>query len=234
MVRAILDGRKTQTRRVIKCACNLPHLGKLLGEWELSKPPCQYDGKEALWRLRKSVVAGDWIEQFQTDVDDHATAAVPCPYGQPGDVLLVKENAWLWCHKKRNGQTKTGRPKWLYVPVGKHVVYQADGTKPTAPIDDNPEHCWRLKIGRFLPRWAVRTRLALKAVRVERLQSIRWYDIKAEGISCPEHDGPGVMCCSECTSLRAAFRSLWESINGPESWQANSWIWVVSFSRVQP
>ena len=44
-----------------------------------------------------------------------------CPYGLPGTRLLVKESAWMWCHKKRDGLTPTGRPKWRYLPVGRNT-----------------------------------------------------------------------------------------------------------------
>ena len=77
----------------------------------------------------------------------------------------------------------------------------------------------------FMLRWASRILLEITAVRVERLQGISDADARAEGISknqCP--DWHAAMDC----------KVLWQSINGPGSWAANPWVWVVEFRRLQP
>lgn len=83
-IRAVLCGEKTQHREIIcNCACNCVHLGKLLGDWGLSIPPHRWDGDEQdgvgwNWADRaKRPVAGDFVEQWQTDVDDHASGHGP-------------------------------------------------------------------------------------------------------------------------------------------------------------
>ena len=74
-----------------------------------------------------------------------------------------------------------------------------------------------------MPRAASRILLEVTAVRVEQLQDISESDAMAEGCytdpACPAYD---------------AYRSLWEQINGPGSWNANPWVWVVEFKRVTP
>lgn len=95
-VRSILDGRKTQTRRPIRGPGNVWHIDQLLGEWPLSETPRQWDGEKYPWRWRgkREPQLGDWIWEVQTDVDDSATWPVRCPYGQPDDLLWVRETQW--------------------------------------------------------------------------------------------------------------------------------------------
>lgn len=213
MVRAIIDGRKTQTRRALKKQIS----GKLAGP--------NFDG---MW----------------SDTTRHVVRYFPCPYGEPGTVLLVKESAWMWCERRPNGTTPTGRPKWHYVPMREApIFYAADHPKrPETSVvspDTGNVWGWRLKIGRFLPAWAVRIRLTSTGVRVERLQDISILDSHAEGVGGTYGE----------TGIRLGFSGenhewdnktaieqyawLWESINGPGSWDANPWVWVVEFRRIQ-
>jgi hypothetical protein len=167
--------------------------------------------------------------------------SVVCPYGQPGTQLWVKESAWVWCHKKADGFTGTGRAKWRYIPVGQHVVYSAGHPKrPTTRIDDDPEHEWRLKVGRFLPGWGIRTKLEVVSLHAERLQDISEVDAKAEGAkkmamvgSCdsifPHPPFPQV---DDRGTYKFGYQILWESINGAGSWDLNPWVWVIKFKRI--
>lgn len=201
MVRAILNSSKTQTRRVVKP-----------------------------WTPRPNASAKA-VPEDVAYLPDFTCYRTTCPYGQPGDRLRVKEAAWMWCERRPNGKTKTGRDKWVYVPMREAPIhYAADHPKKPAidvvsPTTGNTWG-WRLKIGRFLPRWASRITLEITEVRVERLQDISDEDSLAEGIY-PTSTGlyPG--------SPRAAYQKLWEQINGPGSWDANPWVWAVSFKRVE-
>jgi len=104
-----------------------------------------------------------------------------------------------------------------------------------------------------MPRWASRITLEITAVRVERLHDISEADAVAEGLACitkdgdrtrkygiPDADGmPGTddhgWPWNEWRSdPREAYRKLWESINGPGSWDLNPWVWVIEFKRVTP
>jgi hypothetical protein len=136
-----------------------------------------------------------------------------CPYGQPGDRLWVRE---AWSRDEEDGA----------------LFYRADvGTGNEADdwqrnIDDGASgYRWKPSIHMF--RWASRILLDVTAVRVERLQDISNQDSLAEGIY-PTSTGlyPG--------SPRAAYQKLWEQINGPGSWDANPWVWVIEFKRVTP
>lgn len=172
MVRAILAGTKTQTRRVIK-----PH------------PQMVTDHRMAPWEGDPAVL-----------MELLASTGRRCPYGQPGDRLWVRE-AWADCDKL--------------------VRYYADE-------DVHPLRRKRPSI--HMPRWASRITLEVTGVRVERLQDISEADALAEGVNVhPDHHG------KPRTSIYSpvqAYRDLWESINGPGSWDANPWVWVVAFERI--
>ena len=222
MVRAIIEGRKTQTRRVIK-----------------PQPDC-HAGMECMrLRFKKrdgTVFLDEAIESL------HKVYLNSCPYGQLGDRLYVKEATWLWCKRRPNGKTKTGRPKWHYVwQENTPPVYVAD--HPEKPIDDIPvtnrsenRLMWKYKTARFMPKKAVRITLEITDVRVQRLQEISEEDAIAEGtpintmpIDVSRMPYPTHIDCGR-------FAALWDSINAKRyhGWDANDWVWALTFKRVQP
>jgi len=85
----------------------------------------------------------------------------------------------------------------------------------------------------FMPRWASRITLEITGVRVERLNEISREDAKAEGLWPSPGNGLEMVNGGPYGNAQLAFRALWESINGPGSWDANPWVWVVEFRRVQ-
>ena len=138
-----------------------------------------------------------------------------CPYGEPGDRLWVKET---------------------------HTLAAGDVLFRATDLDDpliTPETKWKPSI--FMRRKYSRITLEITAVRVERLQEITERDAEAEGIDYPHcsHENrreaqqlqiDGKEVCYKPSVL--AYRDLWESINGPESWAANPWVWVVEFEKL--
>ncbi len=74
----------------------------------------------------------------------------------------------------------------------------------------------------LMPRVRARTVRVIVAIRVERLQDINEADARAEGAKIEAAEEP----------YRFAYKCLWESINGPGSWDANPWVWVVEFKRL--
>lgn len=216
MVRAILAGTKTQTRRVVNGQEQWPTNTHHITFLSTRGTALAVDSNRTTWRPE-----------------------IRCPYGQPGDRLRVKEAAWMWCERRPNGTTKTGRQKWLYVPMrAAGIWYAADHrTKPNISVvspDTGNEWGWRLKIGRFLPSWASRITLEVTGVRVERLLDITNDGIKAEGLDDDPRIVSGEIEGSMLTPFgrRVAFEDLWKSINGPGSWEANPWVWVVEFRRL--
>lgn len=180
MVRAILAGTKTQTRRVVKL-----------------KP----DYMETFLRLPNKMAC--------------------CPYGQPGGRLWVRE-AW-----RVIDLADCFAPREL--TAAHRIWYEADG--PHEPP------AGRYRPGMFMPRWASRITLKITGMRVERLQDITADDAMAEGIVrlpdggyAADTDGRHYHGASAWYS----YGSLWEAINGPGSWEANPWVWVIDFNRVTP
>ncbi|EOY2410305.1 ASCH domain-containing protein [Yersinia enterocolitica] len=134
----------------------------------------------------------------------------PCPLGKPGDQLWVRE-----CFSDLEDFD-------FFNPSVPDVIpgywYWADG---------NPEwgNWTKPKPSIHMPRWASRINLMITGVRVERLQDISEQDAMAEGVSANEH-----------SPARYVFGSLWQSIYGadnPKSWQANPWVWVIEFERME-
>lgn len=185
LVRGTLEGRKTQTRRPIKCGCNEVHKNgnpvQLFGDRSLSVPPHSYDGTEHLFGwIGKRPEIGEWIETVQTDVDDCLTSRVLCPLGKTGDRLWVRET-----FISHPACPETGRRY--------SVIFKADGGHPEG-------YRWTPSI--HMPRKACRLVLPLVSVRAERTQDITEDDAKAEGV---EPIGG---------SYREGFRSVWQSIYG--------------------
>lgn len=224
MVSALLAGIKTQTRRVCKPAIALSVVIPVQDPNERGQRPPYY--------------SPGWFG------DEDGELQFFCPYGKPGDHLRVKEAAWMWCERRPNGKTETGRDKWLYAPMREaQVHYAADHpAKPAVGIvspDTGNQWGWRLKIGRFLPAWASRITLEVTGVRVERLQDISEADARAEGL-VPVSEGADRTwtadgtAASEYETAIEAYRHLWEQINGLGSFDENPLVWVVSFKVVQP
>jgi len=185
MVQAILKGRKTQTRRVVR-----PQFKRLHGT-------CT-DGSLETERLFRR---GD--------------QRIHCPYGIIGDTLWVRET-WAVNRKWNNRHC----PAFVLGPVPSRpkVVFAADGDKPTA------YGRWRPSI--YMPRWACRLFLTLKAVRVECLQDIDRKDKYDQHI-----DGGAWAEGFRCPNGTAAFMEHWEKLNAKRgySWASNPWVWVLTF-----
>jgi hypothetical protein len=136
---------------------------------------------------------------------DCVEVAWRCPYGEPGDRLWVRERFAVLDEKA----------------TVKKVAYAADWPA------DHPVQKW--KAGLFMPRWISRLTLELTAVRVERIQEISEEDAIAEGVEPMPH---ARFAKAVAGGYGRAYRALWERINGPGSWEANPWVWVLECKRV--
>lgn len=203
MVRALLAGTKTQTRRVCKPQPDIvAEGGTTVGVFT--------PDDQRLGRLGK---------------------ALSCPYGQPGDRLWVRE-AW---------RTTAAYDRWAPrdLPGNVALHFDADG-RPSGHL------CMgRLRASMHLPRAASRITLEITGVRVERLQEISKADAIAEGVEwnkCPTQQTQQSMDAQRAAhrigmaahheawiDYVGGYRWLWESINGPGSWDANPWVWVIEF-----
>ncbi len=214
MVRALLDGRKTQTRRLLK-----------------GQPSSKAAGLYAD-RYNKSERWAWWLPDNRMTEPSTFT----CPYGQPGDRLWVKETwaAVYDCPQLPCCEDGEG--------THRRLVYRATDEGGVSgfcrSFDDEREAIWKPSI--FMGRKSSRLTLEITDVRVERLQDISEEDAKAEG--CPGFDSEpadqgGTIYAmngrSSAPSSRAHYMHLWESINGAGSWGANPWVWVVDFKRIE-
>jgi hypothetical protein len=184
MVRAILDGRKTQTRRKMKPA--------------KAKRPKR------------------WL------IDDAAVNGLVCPYGEPGDLLWVRE---AWRVHKSYDVLNAAR---VYGAMGGDVAYCVD----YLATPRNEDFWGRGRPSIHMPRWASRITLRITDVRVERLQAISEDDARAEGCPYPPEWAGRFMDRDE--TAKTWFKSIWNTINGPGAWDANPWVWAISFERVKP
>ena len=203
MVRALLDGSKTQTRRIVK------HKGELPPEWatfagRLGDAICDRD----LFRWSEEQTPGQplkplrrWPYCGSDPVNDWH--AIRCPIGDVGDQLWVRE---------------------AFADVGCRLTYKAD--------ENDGAHCqvkrWTPSI--YMPREASRITIAITGIRVELLHDIREQDAIAEGATGGHGAIPNYQYAA--TPLEH-FKHIWESINGADSWEANPWVWVIKFKRVE-
>ncbi len=194
MVCAVLDGRKTQTRRVMKVQ---PHAG-----------------------VRNSPFVKSGIE------DGHGKELV-CPFGEVGDRLWVRETFRV--HSRATDVATlvykaSEQQSWTQQT---HRVPIEKCNKP-AIVDT-----WTPSI--HMPRWASRITLEITGVRVERLWDITEDDAKAEGCTFEAlRFKPGTREVEEMGHTAVyQFGGLWQSIYGADSWQANLWVWVIEFKRVE-
>lgn len=214
MVRALLAGTKTQTRRVIK--------DQQIGERFCDMRP---EGAYLEWLGTPSCGTGVW------DVPEYSGIA-KVPFGVVGDLLWVRE-AHAFSVVDHEGRD------WRDDPENWDVIYRADPVQPAGGWRDSDGKVipppWRPSI--HMPRWASRITLEVTGVRVERLQDIRPRDILAEGaVERPHVDQFGRNPVSRFDGkvyldLRSLWAAGWNQINGPGSWDANPWVWVIEFRR---
>lgn len=219
MVRALLDGTKTQTRRVVK-PWQCPGQATGSDEW------IAVAQKHPRWGF---VVTGT----SEAACADNLAASGCCPYGKPGDRLWVRET---W-QGPLFGDMDAYRAEPDDFNKPEFCEYAADGgpAPEFMTMDDDLVCRWRPSI--HMPRWASRILLEIVSVRVERLNAISEADAQAEGCPCyvcsRPMDGKAEDDC-HCFHRKAGvsdYRHLWESINGPGSWDKNPWVWVVEFRR---
>lgn len=224
MVRALLAGRKTQTRRLVK--------------------PQPIEGGEA-----RIAFDGTPYVQLIPNADGNLHGPdewrlVPCPYGHPGDRLWVKEtHALLWPGEFAPERMEDHRIEYRADTDGK----VRPGNWSDAHPDDAKENAPRWRPAIYMPRWASRLLLEVTEVRVERVQGISEDDAEAEGLARRTVDAwetrgemwtewglPEWPKSKWRTNPRAAFSVLWDDVHGPGAWERNDWVWVICMKWVTP
>ena len=227
-VRAILDDRKTQTRRPLK-----PHLQQI-ETWRT-------DGHGRFYGVSRLATTGG-LGVPETDFIEN-------PLGKPGDRLWVRET-WMpydtsteedavWVlYKASNDQRPDGiAPEKFGSGVRRSAPVQVvEWARDAIEMEEAAGGRWRPSI--HMPRWAARLFLDVVDVRIERLQDISEEDAQAEGVEqcggfmttwgCWMNYGKSG---PSCKTARESFQTLWISVYGAESWAANPWVWVTKFKR---
>lgn len=227
MIRAILDGRKTQTRRAVSPRGWNPNrmtLSKVVHHSESRIGTQAYFGDD------------NW--------------GAPCPFGSPGERLWVRET---WAAHPLDESEPPARI--LFAADGANYDFDVVGNARRGPrnldrVDETGEWVverWRPSI--HMPRWACRLTLEITSARVERLQDISDADIEAEGTSAwveaggvvytPVAGFDGAQLNDDGKTItvkpnRVCFASLWDSVSPANlRWRSNPWVWVVSFKRLE-
>lgn len=209
-VRGIIDGLQSQIRRVIKPQPTHFVGGTLMSRAECEKPLLRWTkGLPYKPTLKKPTKNGQVWEEDNGECFE----PIECPYGKPDDRLWVRETWGL---------------------QGSRVVYRADGGQELRLGD--LKRSWKPSI--FMPRSVSRITLEITDIRCERLNDISEGDAIAEGIEVIAgkiDDSPTFKNYLEPGADNGfgypqnSFNSLWQSINGPESWEANPFVWVITF-----
>ena len=209
MIRAILDGRKTMTRRVMRCQPSedwIPTHYTEIHKMENGEPnpnkvigwgPCNSDGDEGY----------------------------PCPYGQVGDRLWVRETHYRFGQWRKDGLTKSRKQRWIFIGSDDPVAHFS--IPETMVPTSRSEIGWHKRPSIFMPRWASRITLEITSVRVERLQDITHADVCAEGFKMQ-----GVV-----KGWDQVFARSWDALNakrkgGIYAWAKNPWVWMIEFKRI--
>ncbi len=209
MVQALLEGRKTMTRREADVP-NHEHMGRKIMDWGLSKHPWKDD-------------EGQWWYNVQSTVDSYNRLKLKCKW-QPGDVLWVRES---FIHLPPEYDFALSS---LYPYAEGGTFYKADkGHEGPGP--------WKPSI--HMPKSLCRIFLEVTDVRVERLLDISEEDAKAEGAERGIlRDGPNTekgefhLEYNNMSGHKDGFQFIWQMINGKENWNLNPWVWVISFKQI--
>lgn len=204
MVRAILDGTKTQTRRAVT-----------------PQPPDATTNGTPYTGYQHSTLPGHSRGYDLTAYVDNPRYIGDCPYGAPGDLLWVRET-WRAYLKRCEVNTANFRAYDMDPsPETSDIVYKVD-------VDTSKDFCpWRPSI--HMPRWASRITLRVTNVRVQRLQEISYSDAMAEGVC----EGSGHGMRSESRRWFSELWDSLNAKRG-HSWESNPWVWAVTFERTTP
>jgi hypothetical protein len=223
MICAILEDRKTMTRRVVKWkpiheGLNLSATSLSLGYYCTGAPLSGHV-------LHSRDGRGVWNDR---------THPAHCPYGRVGERLWVRESFYAYGKYRFTGErTETGKPEVEFwdctLDANGSYRYAADETLPKP--SSRYEFGWHKRPSIFMPRIASRVTLEIKNIRVERLQDISQEDMAAEGFRAYVDEASPRLH----EIAREDFGKGWDGINGKRkgcSWQNNPFVWVIEFRKV--
>jgi hypothetical protein len=221
MVQAILDGRKTQTRRIVKRE-HQELLDMMAEDIEGSEPNSENLGLKYQSYIDDNgkELGPEWCIHC-VECPEEGVIAIGKGHGKPGDRLWVREAHAI---VPRTAYTQSIGVQQTLRPDDDHdaAIYKQGWERSRGGIR------WRPSI--HMPRWASRITLEISAVRIERLQDLSDQDAEAEGVNGQKQAAEAGLDWYD--KPRRAFQFLWQSIHGPESWETNPWVWVVEFKHI--
>lgn len=238
MVISILEDIKTETRRIIKPQPEIEYYKKNI------PPLCEQircESHDAEWSLLRNVKTGRAV--FNSSKEVHL---YPSKYGKKRDILWVRETFYAYGHWTTI--TENGKSVKKFHDLTEHYMY-----KHKFYADDKPDKVaqigqigWHKRPALFMPRSICRLFLDITDIRVERLQDITAESAVKEGIhellqSSQQLIERGKVYRDYANNdtflvdgldAKRSFQSLWKSINGPDSWDANPYVWVIEFEKL--
>lgn len=233
MVRSVLSGTKTKTRRVM--ARQKQHEFTDYTLFGQRGHPADEAARRGSW-------ANPWVAiEHAPDWPDGKDDQCFCPYARErGDRLWVRETYYAFGRWETRYSAKKGRDEWHFVDMtlecGHAYRYAADGDglwpmpRRRQLAGATPE--WWKRPAIFMPRAASRILLEVTDLRIERLQAISEADAKAEGVALDT--SAAYLGAAAAAPYRHEFFKLWESLYGADSWDYNPWMWVIDFRRIKP
>lgn len=214
MVQAVINDSKTATRRL----SGLDAVNDNPDKWEYVR---FWDGHAKFWEKHNAI----------------HEIYIKCPYGNPGDVIWIRETYIAYGHWASITNPDTEKKIWsfkdLTLSEGKPYYYLGQ------------DHPFKLQTGRknigwykrpaiFMPKEACRLFLETESIDCEMLQDITEADSFREGITWnvgPVQGGYGARESTKHITPIGAFKDLWITINGEDSWNKNPWVWIVGFKK---
>lgn len=215
MVRAILEGRKTQTRRPVKDGPDESYYRYPVVD---KYGDCQwFSDKDDIGYEDELDDEGEYPDVFPSHYE-----AIRSPFGSIGDRLWVRETFCVG-YKDEDGDMS------CLVPTGEseQIANRMAKYKASHVMPKHSAFKWTPSI--HMPRWASRITLEVTDIRVQRVQEISEEDAMAEGIDLKGYRSNTFGISGR--EHRIVFSTLWQSIYN--TWDANPWVWVATFKKVE-
>ena len=203
MIKAVLDGRKTQTRRIVK--------------W-----PLKGGSPNPILRITEGISRGTYIAH-----DGNGNNTIFCPYGKVGDKLWVREAFCCgveWDYEKPSELDPLCGANDIWFPSGQNEVENPDKA-------EKPEGYGKTRPSIFMPRWASRITLEITAIRVERVKDMTEGDAIAEGIDAPPMIRTREQVEKLWLDFKTLWDSI--NKKRGYGWESNPWVWVVEFKVIK-
>tara|TARA_R110002020_G_scaffold380251_4_gene591485 strand:- start:544 stop:1317 length:774 start_codon:yes stop_codon:yes gene_type:complete len=239
MIQAIQENRKTQTRR----AKGLKEINKTPDIWSRANKPMRSHNR--LWDSSKEENPNPLSIDFGFNKENTRDVTFVKSKVKPGDIFWVRETWSLFGWSSMEGFVNIkykdgtighyepeveGMDDWLERNIDKLLLkglLKPDPTNEENLIFTNDQTLWNPSI--FMPKWATRLFLEVTKVRVERLQDISGSDALLEGIIL---ETGLTNLPAKVSNAKLKFQNLWSDINGIDSWNANPWVWVYDFKKI--